>query len=145
MERQIRRLGLAFVVLLIVLFAQVNYLQVFAASDIANNPANAKRQLIAEYKVQRGSILARDASTVLAFSRTSSGELRYLRRYPDGSLYAHVTGYYSLIFGRRNLEQSYNSFLSGDAPQLLPSTLADLVLGRPKRGARLITTIDPAI
>ena len=46
-------------VLFLIVFAQINYLQVFAADRLADNPANAKRQLIAEYQVDRGSILAR--------------------------------------------------------------------------------------
>ena len=54
----------------------------FAADRIANDPANAQRQLIAEYKVDRGSILAADGTTVLASSRKSPGALRFQRRYP---------------------------------------------------------------
>jgi peptidoglycan glycosyltransferase len=131
--------------LFLIVFAQINYLQVFAADRLADNPANAKRQLIAEYQVDRGSILARDGKTVLAVSRKSPGELRYERRYPNGPLYADVTGYYSFIFGRSQLEQSANDFLAGTAPELLPQTLTDQILGRPRRGATVITTIDPAI
>ncbi len=145
MDRQIRRLGAAMLVLFMIVFAQINYLQVFAADGLADNPANAERQLIAEYQVDRGSILARDGQTVLAQSRKSRGDLRYERHYPDGPLYADVTGYYSFIFGRSELEQSANDFLAGTAPELLPQTLSDQILGRPRRGATVITTIDPAI
>jgi peptidoglycan glycosyltransferase len=144
-DRQIRRLGLALLVLFLLLFSQINYLQVFGAERLADNPANATRQLIAEYQVDRGSILARDGSTVLAVSRKSSGALRFQRRYPQGSLYAAITGYYSVIYGRSGLEQAYNEYLNGSAPELLPQTLADEILGRPKRGATVITTIDPTI
>jgi peptidoglycan glycosyltransferase len=142
---QIRRLGLTLLVLFLVLLTQISYLQVFAAERLADNPANAERQLIAEYRVDRGSILARDGSTVLASSEKSSGTLRYRRRYPHGGLYAAITGYYSVIYGRSGLEQRYNDYLNGSAPELLPQTLADQILGRPKRGATVITTIDPAI
>jgi len=145
MDRQIRKLGLALLAMFLVLFAQINYLQVFAAERLANNPANATRQLIAEYEVDRGGILADDGRTVLASSRKSPGELRYQRRYPQGPLYAGITGYYSVIYGRSGLEQSENSFLNGSAAELLPQTLADQILGRPKRGAIVITTIDPVI
>lgn len=145
MDRQIRRLGGAMLVLFLILFAQINYLQVFAADRLADNPANTKRQLIAEYQVDRGSILANDGQTVLAQSKKSRGDLRFERRYPNGPLYAGVTGYYSFIFGRSELEQSANDFLAGTAPQLLPQTLSDQILGRPRRGATVITTIDPAI
>ena len=145
MERQIRRLGIALMVLFVIAFAQVNYLQVFAADRIADDPANAQRQLIAEYKVDRGSILAADGTSVLASSRKSPGDLRFQRRYPHGELYAHETGFYSFVFGRTELEQTYNDFLAGDAPELLQQTLTDLILGRPKQGATIVTTLVPEI
>jgi peptidoglycan glycosyltransferase len=145
MDRQIRKLGIALLVLFLIAFAQVNYIQVFAADRIAEDPANAQRQLIAEYKIDRGSILAADGTTVLASSRRSPGALRFQRRYPLGELYAHETGFYSFVFGRTELEQSYNDFLTGDAAELLPQTLTDLILGRPKRGATIVTTLVPQI
>jgi len=145
MDRQIKTLGIALLVLFLIVFAQVNYIQVFAAGRIADNPANAKRQLIAEYRVDRGSILAADGTTVLASSRRSPGELKFQRRYPHPELYAHETGFYSFVFGRTELESTFNDYLAGDAAELLPQTLTDLILGRPKRGATIVTTLDPAI
>jgi penicillin-binding protein A len=144
-ERQIRKLGLALLALFLIVFLQINYIQVFAADRIAENPANAKRQLIAEYKVDRGSILANDGTTVLASSRKSPGELRFQRRYPQGELYAHQTGFYSYPFGRTELESTFNDYLAGDAPELLPQTFTDLVLGRPTQGATIVTTLDPEV
>lgn len=141
MDRQIRRLAVAFLVLFALLFFQLNYLQVVAANRLANNPANL-RLLLDEYQTKRGSILARDERTVLAVSKPTSGRLKYLRVYPHGSLYGQITGYYSLLYGRSDLEASQNDFLSGRAPQLLPQNLVDEILGRPKRGATVVTTID---
>jgi penicillin-binding protein A len=145
MDRLIRRLGAAMLALFVLLLGQITYIQVVASERLADNPANATRQLIAEYRVERGSILAADGRTKLALSRKSPGQLKYQRHYPQGPLYADITGYYSIIFGRSELEQSYNTYLSGDAPELIPQTLIDQVLGRPKRGATMVTTIDPAI
>ena len=145
MERQVRRLGAALLVLFLALLAQINYIQVFAADRIENDPANAKRQLIAEYEVDRGSILANDGTTVLASSRKSSGDLRFQRRYSLGERYGHLTGFYSFVFGRSELEQSFNEYLAGDAAELIPRTLTDLILGRPKQGATIVTTLDPAV
>jgi len=141
MDRQIRRLALAFLALFVVLFAQANYLQVFAASRLANNPAN-QRVLLEEYSVDRGEILARDGQTVLARSRLTQGKFKYLRVYPNGTLYAGITGYYSIVFGRYGLEASENGFLAGRASELLPQNLVDEILGRPKRGATVVTTIS---
>ncbi len=143
-DRQIRRLGLAFLVLFVLLLAQVNYLQVFAANRLANNPAN-QRLLLEEYDVDRGNILARDERTVLARSRPTSGQLKYLRTYPGGSLYGQITGYYSVVYGRSALESAYNDYLAGRAAELLPQNLVDEILGRPKRGATVVTTIDPVL
>lgn len=144
MDRQIRQLAFGLLVLFLLLFGAVNYVQVFAADRIADDPANAYRQLLAEYEVDRGEILAADG-TVLAMSRKSRGPLEYERRYPQGPTYAGITGFYSLFFGRTELEQSFNPFLSADAPELLPQTISDLVLGRPKRGSSIVTTIEPRL
>jgi peptidoglycan glycosyltransferase len=142
MDRQIRKLALAMAGLFVILFAQLNYIQVYAADDIANNPANF-RLIIQEYKVDRGEILARDLHTVLAKSVPTKGSLEFLRVYPNGPLYADVTGYYSLIYQRSRLEASENDYLAARATELLPSNIEDDILNRPKRGASVVTTIDP--
>jgi peptidoglycan glycosyltransferase len=142
-DRLIRRLGLALTLLFLLLVAQISYLQVFRAEEIADNPANATRQLIAEYRVDRGPILAADGRTELAYSRKSRGQLVYQRVYPDGPLYSGITGFYSLVYGRTGLEAAMNDELSGDAPELAAQTFSDLLLGRPKKGGAVVTTIDP--
>jgi peptidoglycan glycosyltransferase len=142
-DRQIRKVGVAFVALFGLLFAQLSYVQLFAADRIRNDPANAKRQIIAEYRVQRGPILASDGRW-LAESRPSRGKSEYLyeRRYRQGPLFAPLTGYYSVQYGRSGLEQAMNDYLSGNAPELAASTFTDLLLGRPKSGGPVVTTID---
>src|SRR5919108_6028570 len=125
LDRRIRWLAAAFLVLFLILVAQVNYLQVFAADRLKNNPANAPRLLRQEYDVQRGEILARDGRSRLAYSRATKGKLKYLRVYPRKSLYAQITGYYSVVFGRSGLEASYNEYLAGTASELLPQRLVD--------------------
>src|SRR5918995_745635 len=144
MERRIRRLGIALVLLFAVLFGQLAYVQVFAADDIKGNPANFSRQLIAEYNVERGKILTADG-LVLAESvpAPQGSRYRFERRYPQGDLYGYVTGFYSRIYGRSALEESMNTYLSGEAPELAISTFTDLFLGREKRGANVFVTIDP--
>src|SRR5262249_47940262 len=72
----------------------------------------------------------------------TKGRLKYQRVYPHGPLYADVTGYYSFLFGRYGLEQSENDYLAGRAAELIPQTLVDEILGRDKRGATVVTTID---
>jgi penicillin-binding protein A len=142
-DRRIRRLGIALVGLFGLLFAQLAYVQVFAASRISSNPANASRQIIAEYKVDRGAILSADRH-VLADSVATSAKsgAPYRREYQEGPLYAAVTGYYSRVYGRSELEQSMNDYLAGTAPELAVSNFTDLILGRPKKGGSVVTTIQ---
>ena len=142
-DRQIRRVGIGFVVLFGLLFVQLAYIQVFAADRIADNPANAARQIIAEYKIKRGTILTQEG-VVLAQSVQAAEDsaLRFDREYPQGALYGHITGYYSRIFGRSGLEAAMGEELSGDAPELAVANLPDLILGRPRRGASVVVTLD---
>lgn len=144
MIRQIRILATAFLLLFGALFVNVNYLQVIAADDLANREEN-KRLLIEEYEIDRGEILARDRSTVLARSRATRGDLKYLRRYPEGELYGHITGFHSFVFSRTELEQTYNDYLSGRAGEFFTKRLIDDILGRDREGATVVTTIDPRL
>jgi peptidoglycan glycosyltransferase len=145
MERQIRRLAIGFLLLFAALAVNINYIQVIAADDLYNNDANLKRQLIDEYDVHRGAILAADGQTQLALSVPTGGQLRFLRRYPGGELYGHVTGFYSIVSGRSELEEEYNDYLAGRAEELFPQRLVDEILGRDKQGASIVTTIDPEL
>jgi peptidoglycan glycosyltransferase len=147
MDRQIRRLGIALVTLFAVLFGQVAYVQVFAADRIVDSPGNATRQIRAEFEVERGQIIAADNRTVLAQSvETGPNQVyRYRREYPEGELYGQITGYYSRIFGRAGIEQAFNEYLAGTAPELAVSNVTDLILGRPKKGASVYTTIVPEL
>jgi peptidoglycan glycosyltransferase len=146
-ERRIRTLGIAFVALFALLFAQTAYVQVVAADRIANDPANATRQIRAEYETERGRILAADGFTILAESvEAPEGSVyRFERSYPEGDLYGQLTGYYSRVYGRSGLEQAMNPYLSGDAPELIVANVTDLILGEPKRGGTVITTIVPEL
>ncbi|CAN5725703.1 D,D-transpeptidase PbpA [soil metagenome] len=143
MDRRIRRLGVGLVGLFALLFAQLSYVQVIRADHIKAQPANARRQIIAEYRVERGQILSADGVVLAQSVRNEErrAELLFRRTYDEGALYAGLTGYYSRIFGRAELEQAANPFLSGDAPELAVSTFTDLILGRDRKGGAVFTTI----
>jgi penicillin-binding protein A len=132
------------VMLFVILFVAVNYLQVYGANGLANNSANP-RTIVQSFAIDRGEILAADGRTVLAKSVDTGRKLRFQRRYPQGPLYAHTTGFFSLKCGISRLESTYNDYLNASSNDLLGSTLSDLILNRPKRGASVITTIDPKL
>src|SRR4051812_43754690 len=78
--------------MLFVLLAQTTYLQGIDAERLNEDPRNL-RTMIARFESPRGKILLHDG-TVIATSRvTGDGRYRYRRFYPNGPLYAAVTGY----------------------------------------------------
>jgi len=142
MNRSIRRIALVIAVAFSALVAQLAWVQVFSAEKLAQNPAN-RRLLIKEYSIARGSIVA--GTVIIAESRPTADNLKYQRFYPQGDLFAQISGYYSILFGRYNAEQSYNDYLIGAGPQDRVSAMVDDLLGRDRKGDSIILTIDPLL
>ena len=139
MNRSIRKVAVALLVLLAAMFVNLNFVQVVKGSDYRNDPDN-KRVLLAEYSNPRGQIVVQ--GTAIAASKATSDELKYLRTYPQGPEYAAVTGYYSFIYGTSAMENAKNSVLSGDDARLFGSHLADLFTGGNPRGGSVELTLN---
>ena len=60
---RLRVVGVGVAALVVALFAQLNYLQVFDASSLDHNPLNT-RDIIAEYEQPRGAIISADGVTL---------------------------------------------------------------------------------
>jgi penicillin-binding protein A len=140
MQTQIRRVGIGLLVAFIAVFLQLNYVQIFAAEDIAGNPANI-RSLLREYSIKRGDIVTSDGVTV-AESVETKGRLKFLRRYPGGDLYGHITGYYSLVFGTDRIERTFNDQLLGSSGVISMQDIQDRFLGSGERGDDVVLTIN---
>ncbi len=91
MNRQIRRVAAAVGVMMLLLFLNLNYVQVLKGNEYRDNPAN-QRVILNEYSTPRGQIVV-DGSAIAQSIKTND-ELKYLRQYPQGPVYAPVTGYY---------------------------------------------------
>ena len=144
MDRQVGRAGLIVVALFVLLLVQTASIQVFSATRLYDNNANAYRRMIAEFSVDRGPILASDAKTRLALSQPATGGVfDYARVYPEGELYANVTGFYSLVYGTADLEHSYDPYLAARDDSLFAANLRDQILDKPKHGASVTTTMEP--
>jgi peptidoglycan glycosyltransferase len=138
----LRRVAISVLVLFTLLIINVNYIQVVRAEKLRENTSNT-RVLAAEYDRERGSIVV--AGNEIALSVPTEGRLKYLRQYPQGELYAGVTGYYSLVYNRTRLEREENDVLSGSDPRLTLRRLADLFTGRDPAGGNVELTLDPAV
>src|SRR5690606_19373762 len=128
------------------LFVNLNWLQVVRARDLAEDDRN-QRGLLNSYEIQRGAILAGTGADQvrIATSVETDDTLRFLRVYPEAATYAHVTGFHSFIFGRSQLEQTFDEFLQGSSPDAFLSNLGDLLTGREQRGDTVVTSLEPAV
>jgi penicillin-binding protein A len=141
MNKPIRRLAIALGLLFAALFVNLNVVQVIQGSSLRNNPQN-RRVLLNEYSHPRGPIVA--SGTSIALSKATNDELKYLRRYPRGPVFAPVTGYNSFIYGLSGIEEAENGILSGDDPRLFTSNLGDILTGRNPQGGTVVLTINKA-
>ena len=128
MNRPIRRVGYAITVLILLLVAQLTYLQVVDANHLAHDPRNV-RGALREYNRARGEILTADGGLV-ARSLPSTGDFKYLRVYPMGTLFAEVSGFQSFVglVGNTGVEQSYDKVLTGQDSNLF--SLGNLLSGK---------------
>ena len=113
MNKRIRKLAAVLLVLYLVLFVQLNVLQVARKEALDSHPQN-NRQTIRDFNRMRGEIITADGQ-VLARSVPSADDdqYEYQREYPLGDLFAHITGYYTFSFGSTQLEKTQSDVLMG--------------------------------
>jgi peptidoglycan glycosyltransferase len=140
-NKPLRRVGLTMMVMVLLLLANLTYVQVINADTYANNPAN-RRSVMEEYGRQRGQIVSA-TGTILANSVETKDAQHYLRVYKNGPEYAPVTGYYSSIFGATGIERAEDDVLNGSSSKLFVRRLSDLITGRDPRGGNVQLTVDP--
>ncbi|WP_328469210.1 penicillin-binding transpeptidase domain-containing protein [Streptomyces sp. NBC_00448] len=141
MNRCVRHAAAFCFLLLLALLANATRVQLVEAGGHAANPAN-RRADIALYARPRGDILA--GTRTVTGSRPTSGQLRYVRTYADGPLYAPVTGFASQTYGATLLEGTENGLLDGTSPALHEQPLWREITRARQRGGDVHTTIDPA-
>jgi penicillin-binding protein A len=138
----VRRIAIAVMAMILLLMANLTYIQVVKASDYREDSRN-KRVLLAEYSRKRGQISA--DGKVLASSVETDDRLRYQRQYPEGPVYAPVTGYYSSDFSSGGMERAADAVLNGSDDRLFGRRLSDLITGRDPSGGNVVLTIDPDV
>lgn len=141
MTQAITRVAGILAVLLLAALVNITYIQVFKADEYRTSPGNA-RAILQEYSRERGPILV--GREAVALSTETDGDLKYLRQYSNGALYAPATGFYSQVYGATGVEGAENSVLSGTDDRLLFDRLQQLFAGRDPQGGAVTTGINAA-
>jgi len=137
MDRSIRRLGGFLILLFCALFAQLNYIQVFRADDLNTKTGN-DRPVVAAFARPRGTMATADG-VLLARSVPSDDRFQYQREYPEGDLYAALTGYFSYVYGATGLERAYNEELAGRTARQQVRSIGDLFVDSDRTGNLTLT------
>lgn len=142
MNSPIRRLSVLVSMLFAALLVSSTVIQFVQAPTLAARADN-KRTLLDRYSRDRGAIIVADQAVAKSVA-TPDEELKYLRTYPQGALYSHVTGYFSYTYGAGGgLEGTEDDLLSGSSDQLFYRRVSDLITGRRSSGASVELSINP--
>jgi peptidoglycan glycosyltransferase len=151
MGRRIRWLGVIMVVCLGLVVVQLVNIQLVKAKQLQASPFNP-RVSAQKYVNPRGTIYASDGTVLAKSVPTPAGTNRteypfdYIRQYPEGPLYAGITGYDSpLYYGTAGIEEEYDSDLGSH--QQPPQTLSQLIFRQsmPLTTDDVTLTVEPSL
>src|ERR1700735_5516233 len=148
LNRPIKRVSIAVLVLFLILLVNANYLQAVDAPSLANGPENARTEFN-NSQIQRGPIVTADGVTIANSKATNnSAGFKYLRTYPDGAVYAPVTAYDTIFTPAQapnyatGVERAEDSLLAGTGNQLAFRNFIDMITDKPQKGATVQVTIN---
>ena len=134
MSNQIAKLGVGLLACFLVLFVQLNRVTVFGAQELKDNPAN-NRAILRDFDAPRGTIVTADEVIVARSEPAPEGSrFEFARTYPEGDLFAHTVGYFSLNLGATGVEDTYNAELAGRTLDLSFRSVDDLFVERDRVG-----------
>ncbi|MDR0366876.1 MAG: penicillin-binding protein 2, partial [Bifidobacteriaceae bacterium] len=96
------------------------------------------------FDIDRGPIIT-VGGDVIARSEKTDDDYAYQRIYPNGNLYAPVTGYVTVVGPASGMELFENEVLEGTADALFWTRMQDLFTGEVPTGGAVELTIDPAV
>ncbi|HMR50395.1 MAG TPA: penicillin-binding protein 2 [Arachnia sp.] len=142
MNGPLRKVSIFVAILFAALMINATWMNVARTEELNQHPLN-RRVRDAEFAKYRGAILLGNEPIAVS-TRTESQRFPWQRTYPDGRLWAPVTGWFSYEYGRSGLEASYAPELSGTSSALTITRAVDLLTGRQTSGASISTTLNPA-
>jgi len=114
MNKQIRKLAAALLVLYMIVFLALNTIQVARKEALDDNPNN-NRQTIRDFNRMRGPIVTADGVVIAQSVPTLEGaDFAFQREYPLADTFSNITGYYTYAFGSTQVERVHSEVLMGD-------------------------------
>lgn len=138
MNRQIKRISTAVVIMFISLFIGSTFNQVVRA-DLLYDDSRNLRATYESYKTKRGSILV--SGQAIVESVPINTDYRYLRQY-SSPIYSSVTGFFSVYGTATGIERANNDFLTGQSSSQFFEQINALLDGKPVTGAAVELTLD---
>jgi peptidoglycan glycosyltransferase len=139
-NRQIIKLFAFIVALFAILIGFTSYWSVFDAKNLKAQEAN-KRPLYEQQQIRRGRILTADGTVIAkSVAKGKGADLRYIRKYPEGSLYGHPIGYSFVQYGNSEFEKFHNEELVGENSEF--ESILDQLTGAKQEGNDIVTNID---
>jgi peptidoglycan glycosyltransferase len=113
-NRQIKLLGVGLLACYVVLFAMLNWIQVIKADDYNNDPLNTAK-VRQQFNRERGTITSADGALLAVSTANPDTESQFerIREYPEGDLFAQITGRFSFWYGSTGVELTYGDELAG--------------------------------
>lgn len=117
MNKQIRRLAVGLLACYLVLFVQLNVIQVRRAESL-NADVRNQRQTERDLNRPRGPIVTADGVAIAQSVPSAAGDRFKLQRvYPEADFFSNITGYYTFAFGSTQLERTQDDVLMGDTAE----------------------------
>jgi penicillin-binding protein A len=148
MNRQLNRLGLVAIALLVALVVATTYWQTWASAGLQDRQDNAIQRVV-QFTVARGLIYGAGHSAILAANKKKKvgGQTLYFRRYPQHGLAAQTVGYSTAARSQAGLERSLNDYLTGANTSLSNAfrQVLDRIGNATVHGNNLVLTIRPGV
>ncbi|MBU7597864.1 penicillin-binding protein 2 [Streptomyces sp. P38-E01] len=142
MNKPLRRVAIFCGLLIMALMVRVNWVQFVQAEDLKNHEGN-RRVAIERYAHPRGNIIV-EGKSITGSAETSGSDFAYKRTYKNGPMWAPITGRASQAYGGTQLEEIYDTILTGNDDRLFFNRTIDMLTGKPREGGNVVTTLNNA-
>lgn len=145
MNTPLRRVASVVLVMFVALMGSTTWIQFFQA-DTLNNDGRNVRAFYREYDRDRGPIVVAGEPVAKSepVDEALHDPLSFQRAYTNGPLYAHVTGFFSIVNGSTEIEKTENTFLNGTDNALWIDRIRATMTGEAPQGSSVELTLDPA-